>query len=250
MNRFATSLAAITFATLGITGPAITQEIDEARIGEIVRQYLLENPEILVEMEQVLETRRVEQETKQRAEALATAGDRIFRNPADPVLGNPDGDVTIVEFFDYNCGFCRRAHQDLVGLLETDRNVRVVMKEFPILGPDSQQAHLASMAFQALKPDAYGDFLNQLITHDGRANLEAAIEIAALFDVAEDQLRAGMDDPAIIARVQDTYEIAGLLGITGTPTYVIGDEVLGGAVGLPTLSDRIKNMRDCNAASC
>lgn len=219
-------------------------------IGQIVREYLLENPELLVEMQTVLEERQLAAEAEARAQVLAEAGERIFNNEKDPVLGNPDGDITIVEFFDYNCGFCRRAHSDMVALLDNDPNVRFVVKEFPILGPDSQKAHTVSLAFQKLMPERYGEFMDRLITGNGRADEATALALANEFGVEEAKLRFEMESPDIITNVQETYELANALGITGTPTYVIGNEVLAGAVGTDTLAQKVANMRACGQTDC
>jgi hypothetical protein len=124
------------------------------------------------------------------------------------VLGNPDGDITLVEFFDYNCGFCKRAMEDVVKIMETDSNVRVVLKEFPILGPDSLAAHQVSMAFRKLAPEKYGEYHMELLGADVRATEALAIELAKSFGVDEEALRArhgrsrdrGFDPPGLYAR--------------------------------------------------
>ncbi|MGB7431374.1 MAG: DsbA family protein [Ahrensia sp.] len=244
----ATALLASTMVPLANAWAFDAAQKDE--IGTIVREYLLENPEILVEMQTVLEERQRVAEAEARTQILSEASDRIFNNAKDPVLGNPDGDITIVEFFDYNCGFCRRAHSDMVALLDSDPNVRFVIKEFPILGPDSQQAHTVSLAFQRIMPDRYGEFMDRLITGDGRADEATALALAAEFGVEEAKMRFEMENPDIIASVQETYELANALGITGTPTYVIGNEVLAGAVGSETLAQKMANMRECGQTDC
>lgn len=253
MNSMLKAAAAASIIALTTLPPVQAWAFDDAQkdeIGSIVREYLLENPEILVEMQQELEQRQQIAEQEARRTVLAEAGDRIFNSPKDPVLGNPVGDVTVVEFFDYNCGFCRRAHQDMVTLLKDDPKVRFVIKEFPILGPDSQKAHTVSMAFQKLMPEQYGDYMDRLITGEGRADEETAVALAMEYGVEEATLRFEMQSPDIIANVQETYELANLLGITGTPSYVIGDEVLAGAIGTETLSAKIENMRSCAATEC
>lgn len=242
--------ALLASSLLPISGAWAFDDAQKDEIGTIVREYLLENPEILLEMQQVLEQRQLAAETEARNKILAEANDRIFNNDKDPVLGNPDGDITVVEFFDYNCGFCRRAHNDMVELLESDSNVRFVVKEFPILGPESQQAHTVSMAFQKIMPERYGEFMDRLITSNGRADEATALAVAKEFGAEEAKLRFEMDNPDIISTVQETYEIANSLGITGTPSYIIGNEVLAGAIGTATLAEKIANMRDCGATSC
>lgn len=242
--KAAATVTLIAAATLPAGNALAFDDTQKEEIGKIVREYLLENPELLIDMQTVLEERQIAAEAEARQQVLSQASDRIFNNPADPVLGNPDGDVTIVEFFDYNCGFCRRAHADMVTLLESDENVRFVVKEFPILGPDSQGAHTVSMAFQKLMPEQYGAYMDALITMESRATEASAFELAMTYGVEEAALRFEMENPAILASVQETYELANMLGITGTPSYVIGDEVLAGAIGSATLAEKVTSQRE------
>ena len=128
------------------------------------------NPELLLEMQQALETKQREEQRVANLEVIKDAKDEIFNAAYDGVVGNPDGKTTIVEFYDYNCGFCKRAQEDMLALTAADPDLRFVLKEFPILGPDSQKAHVVSMAFRALMPEKYGDFHNQLLGGQGRAS--------------------------------------------------------------------------------
>ncbi|MEM0900560.1 MAG: DsbA family protein [Pseudomonadota bacterium] len=243
-------LIALAICTLTFVPHIALAETNRAQTEEIVREYLLENPEILLEMQEVLAEREAEAEKLARANVFSTQGNSIYNNGGDPVIGNPDGDVTIVEFFDYNCSYCRRAHSDVLELIENDNNVRIVMKEFPILGPNSQAAHTVSLAFNSLKPEDYAEFLDKLITSPGQANEASAMALASTFGVEESALRAEMAKATVILQVQETYQLAQMLGISGTPTYVIGDEVLPGAVGSDELAKRIQKMRECDKTSC
>lgn len=245
------AIAAAFAAPLLVSSPGAALEAgDRSEVETIVREFLLENPEIILEMQQVLETRQAEQEQAQRAEVMAGAKDTIFNDPDDPVLGNPNGDVTLVEFFDYNCGFCRRAHADMVTLLESDPKLRIVVKEFPILGPQSQEAHQVAMAFFKLKPESYGQFMDRMLTAESRADEAQTIATAMEFGVSEEDLRAKMADPSIEAQIRETYDLANKLNITGTPSYVIGDEVVSGALGSDVLADKIANVRACTSTTC
>lgn len=249
-KRFLLPAVLAATVTLPVLPVMAFDDAEKAEIGQIVRDYLLENPEIIGEMQQVLEDRERIAQEQQIAETLELASDSLFNDPDDPVVGNPDGDVTIVEFFDYNCGFCRRAHADLVTLLESDAKVRVVMKEFPILGPDSQAAHTVSMAFHSLMPDQYKIFMDRLITAPGRASEASAVALAVELGADEAELRSEMTNPDLMAQVQETYQLASRLGINGTPSYVIGDQVLAGAVGSATLAAHIEKERECAVTSC
>lgn len=226
------------------------QQLERKDVENIVRDYLLANPEILLEVQQALEVKRQEEE---RAANLATIEDSrsdIFNAAYDGVVGNPDGKVTIVEFYDYNCGFCKRAQQDMLALTEADPDLRFVLKEFPILGPDSQKAHVVSMAFRALAPEKYGEFHNQLMGGEGRATEESAMKIALSLGADEARLREEMKNPAIAEAFSKTYELANKLSITGTPSYVVGNEVIFGALGQEVLAEKIEAAKACVDAAC
>ncbi|MCT8999568.1 DsbA family protein [Chelativorans intermedius] len=240
---------AATFAALAFApGPLAAEEdarggFSRAEIEGIVRDYLLSNPEIMYEVQAALEEKqRREQEAASRA-VIAEAAREIFDNPHDGVIGNPEGDVTVVEFFDYNCGYCRRALADMEALVAADDNLRFVLKEFPILGPDSHDAHVVSMAFRALMPEKYGDFHTRLLGSEGRATGDKAVEIALALGADEAALRKEMENPAIAEAIAGTYRLADRLQISGTPSYVVGQDVVYGALGQDTLREKIEKAR-------
>jgi protein-disulfide isomerase len=228
--------------------PAVTlassgESMDRSEVETIVRSYLLENPEILIEMQQALETKQREEQKVANLEVIEDAKDDIFNAAYDGYVGNPDGKTTIVEFYDYNCGYCKRAQEDMLALTANDADLRFVLKEFPILGPDSTKAHVVSMAFRSLMPEKYGDFHNQLLGAQGRATEAAAIKIAVSLGADEAKLREEMKNPAISAAFEKTYELANRLAITGTPSYVVGNEVVFGALGQEVLAQKIAEAR-------
>lgn len=226
------------------------KQLGRADVEKIVRDYLLTNPEIMLEVQQALEVKRQDEE---RAANVATIEDSradIFNAAYDGVVGNPDGKVTIVEFYDYNCGFCKRAQEDMLALTEADPDLRFVLKEFPILGPDSQKAHVVSMAFRAIAPEKYGEFHNQLLGGEGRATEEGAIKIALALGADETKLREEMKNPAIAEAFAKTYELANKLSITGTPSYVVGKEVIFGALGKEVLAEKIEAAKACVDGAC
>ena len=260
MKQMKTLLRSATFglavaATATMTLPLAAQaqsfdDAERAEIGQIVRDYLLANPEVLIEVQEALETRQIAEQAEQRRSIIETASDDLFRNVNDPVLGNPAGDVTVVEFFDYNCGFCRRAMDDMNQIIASDPNVRFVLKEFPILGEDSQDAHMVALAFNRLMPEKYAEFHDQLMNFSGRASEESAISIATELGADETQLRDEMQNPANVTSIESTYMIAQALGITGTPSYVIGDQLVPGALGVDELRARVEEARACTETSC
>jgi protein-disulfide isomerase len=217
--------------------------VDRVEIENIVRDYLVKNPELLLDMQQALETKQREEQRVASLEVIETAKGEIFNAAYDGIVGNPNGKTTIVEFYDYNCGFCKRAQEDMLALTAADPDLRFVLKEFPILGPDSTKAHVVSMAFRALMPEKFGDFHNQLIGSPGRASEAAAIKIALGLGVDEANLREEMKNPAINEAFSKTYDLANKLAITGTPSYVVGNEVVFGALGQDVLAQKIAEAR-------
>lgn len=218
-------------------------QFDTAGLGEQIREYLLANPELLIEMQQALETKQREEQRLSNLEVIENARDDIFNAAYDGYVGNPDGKTTIVEFYDYNCGYCKRAQQDMLALTAADPDLRFVLKEFPILGPDSTKAHVVSMAFRKLMPEKYAEFHNELIGGSGRATEASAIRIATSLGADEAALREEMKNPAIGEAFEKTYDLANRLAITGTPSYVVGNEVVFGALGKDFLAQKIAEVR-------
>ena len=230
---------------------AQTWGLDQSEVETIVRDYLLRNPEILIEMQTALDEKEKEAQRVASLQVISDARDQIFRSPHDGIVGNPDGKVTIVEFYDYNCGFCKRGQDDMLALVAADPDLRFVLKEFPILGPDSQKAHIVSQAFQSLMPEKYADFHNRLIASQGRAGEASAIKLALELGADEAKLREAMKDPKISETFEQTYDLANRLAITGTPSYVVGNEVVFGALGRDVLAQKIAEARACtDNATC
>ena len=223
---------------------AIPAKVDRAEVEGIIRDYLLNNPEVLLEVQEALETKQQEAQRLASLGVIADARDDIFNSAFDGVVGNPQGKVTIVEFYDYNCGFCKRAMEDMWAVTKEDPDVRFVLKEFPILGPDSQKASVVSMAFHKMMPEKYGEFHGALLGGQGRATEEAAVKVALSLGADEAKLREGMKDPAILEAFSKTYELANKLAITGTPSYVVGNEVVFGALGQEVLSQKIAEAKE------
>ena len=235
--------------------PAPAQSTEQAgvsaeQVGALVREYILANPDIVEEAQQVLQAKQEEESRQLSVATIVENKDAIFNNANDIVLGNPQGDVTVVEFFDYNCGYCKRALTDMTSLLEKDSNIRFVLKEFPILGPDSMAAHQVAMSLRKIAPEKYIDFHILLMGGEARATEALAIDIAKGLGVDEAALISGMEDPAIGESIRETYELANALGISGTPSFVVGDETVFGAVGEQALMAKITNMRECESTRC
>lgn len=221
------------------TGDVTSGKLDRTEVEGIVRDYLLKNPEILLEVQDALEAKQKEEQKLASEGVIKNQKDEIFNSTFDGIVGNPNGKVTIVEFYDYNCGFCKRAIEDMQALIKDDGDLRFVLKEFPILGPDSQKASVVSMAFHKMMPAKYSEFHTALLGGEGRATEAKAIKIALSLGADEAKLREHMKDPDIPEAISKTYDLANKLTITGTPSYVVGNEVIFGALGQQVLAEKI-----------
>ncbi|NRG18641.1 DsbA family protein [Rhizobiales bacterium] len=245
---FAIVIAAFSFT---IPGLAEVTDADRDAIRSIVREYLLENPEIVREALIELERREEEAQNAARRDAVSSAAEHLFNSTRQVELGNPRGDVTLVEFFDYNCGYCRRAMDDVIRLLNEDKNLRVVLKEFPVLGQGSVEAASVAIAVNETAPEKYLEFHKTLLGSRGQANQELALQVAEKVGLNRSDVETAMaSSPEIRATIEEVYSLANRLGLTGTPSFVVGDEVVMGAVGYDALKQKIAALRDCGSATC
>jgi protein-disulfide isomerase len=166
------------------------------------------------------------------------------------VLGNPQGAITLVEFFDYNCGYCRRAVADMTALIKANPDLRVVMKEFPILSPGSVEAARISVALKDMAPEKYLEFHQELFSRPGAADKAKALEVASGLGLDGKALAAAADASGVTDNVKEVHKLAELLGITGTPSYIIGKELVPGALGYDALQEKVDSMRKCGATAC
>jgi protein-disulfide isomerase len=227
-----------------------TASLDAKSLDPLIENYLVSNPKILQRMTEALDRQtKADQAVKDR-QAIAENSKAIFSDPDDVVLGNPQGDVTLVEMFDYNCSFCRGALPDMAALLASDKNLKVELKQFPILSAGSVDA--ARVAVQVARSGKdYWTFHEALYSARGEVDAETALEEAGKLGLDPDVLKAGMQSPAVAAALQKSYDLARALNVTGTPTYIIGDQIIPGAVPLDSLKASIANMRACGSAvSC
>ncbi len=207
-----------------------------------VRDYLLEHPEVILEaMERYQERRRTAEQGEAQA-ILKARADEVFRDPQSPVGGNPDGDVTLVEFFDYNCPYCRRVGPIMITAEAADAKLRVVYKEFPILGPNSVFAARAALA--AHRQGKYVAFHNALMAVEGVADRDKVLQVATQLGLDLDRLKRDMDDPVIQRMISKNLALAQALRINGTPSFVAGDQIVRGAIELKALQALIQQGRD------
>ena len=210
-------------------------------IRRIVRDYLLEHPEVLIEAQQALQAKRAAAEAGQARLAIHDHRDALFSDPEAPVAGNPDGAITLVEFFDYRCGYCKRVKPTLEALIAENDDLRLVYKEFPILGPESTLAARAALAARA--QGGYGPLHAALMEADGALDRSHILEIARSVGLDDERLAQDMDGPAIDALIESNAALARELGIRGTPGFVIGDRVIGGALPLAEFRTAIADAR-------
>jgi protein-disulfide isomerase len=210
-----------------------------------VRAYLLENPEVLLEAIAVLEERQSAAQSDDEATLIAANAQALFENPTAWAGGNPEGDVTLVEFLDYNCGFCRRAHPEVMELLEFDDNVRLVLIEMPILGPDSELAARFALAVRQTAGDAaYGEVHDRLMGSTGPVGAAVLTRVAVDMGLDMAVLEPVMQGPEVTAILGENLALAQRLGISGTPTFVVGDRMLRGYVPLADMLDIVDEVRD------
>jgi protein-disulfide isomerase len=219
-------------------------EADRAVLHAEIRAYLLENPEILREMIALLEAESKAATSEADRDLVATNAEAIFDDGFSFVGGNPEGSFTVVEFLDYQCGYCRRAHPDLSRLIEEDGDIRWIVKEIPILGPGSELAARAAIStLIAEGPEAYATLHDRLMSLAGPID-DAVLDdelIAAGLDPAA--IRAGMDSAEVTRRLAETRDLAQTLAVSGTPTFVFGDQMLRGYLPFEGMQTMLAEVR-------
>jgi len=235
--------ALLTFALCGAPLAVSAESFSDAQRGDIetiVRNYLVAHPEVLEEAMNELSKRQAAAEQKKHEASIEQNSDAIFNSPRGVVLGNKDGDVTFVEFFDYNCGYCKRAMADML-----------VLKEFPVLSEGSVEAAKVAVAVRMQDPSGkkYLDFHQKLL--GGRGPADKARAMAAAKDAGLDTARIEKDitSPEVKATIEENFKLAEEMGMNGTPSYVIGKQIVIGAVGLEGLKEKVGIAR-CGKATC
>ncbi len=232
-NWQVTSIALVSMAAGGL----LVLLVGYLALGPLLKSYILENPQIIIESVQQYE---IEQQTQIARRAISLNYSAIFEDESSQVGGNPDGDVTLVEFFDYQCGFCKQALPDMIALTE-DQNLKIIYKEYPILGPESIVASRAALA--SVRQGMYLPFHRALMAFEGTLTDAAIMEIAMEVGLDLIELAADMNDPMIMLTIRDNLILANNLDLSGTPTFVLNDKIIVGAVGLNELRDHIASAR-------
>jgi protein-disulfide isomerase len=244
------------FALAIVAAPpaASAQNFSDGQRGEIetiIKNYLVTHPEVLEEAMTELNKRQAAAEDQKHEASVAQNADAIFNSPRNVTLGNKNGDVTFVEFFDYNCGYCKRAMADMLDLMKSDPKLKVVLKEFPVLSEGSVEAARVAVAVRMQDPGGskYLDFHQRLL--GGRGPADKARALAAAKDAGLDMARIEKDmaNPEVRATIEENFKLAEAMGMNGTPSYVIGKQVVVGAIGLDGLKEKIALAR-CGKATC
>ncbi|MDO9412461.1 MAG: DsbA family protein [Pseudolabrys sp.] len=252
-------LRAAAFAGAALLALALPQQAhaqsfsapQKTEIETILREYLLSHPELLQEVMAELEKKQAAGEAEKHQAAVKSNAQTIFSSPRQVNLGNPKGDVTFVEFFDYNCGYCKRAMMDMFALMKEDPKIKVVLKEFPVLGPGSVEAAQVGIAvnMQDKTGKKYVQFHEKLMGGRGQADKAQALAVAKEIGMNMAQIEKDMTGPEVKETLQESFKLAEALGMNGTPSYVIGDSVVVGAVGLEALREKVNTAR-CGKATC
>jgi protein-disulfide isomerase len=210
--------------------PALSDmtETEREALRTEIRAYLLDYPEVLMEAINILEARRKADTRQADAALIAASSEQLYNDPDSWVFGNPDGDVTLVEFADYRCGYCKKAHPEVRELLKRDPNIRLVVKEYPILGPDSMAAARMALAALDLDPANFEALNDALMRFEGQLTEATAYQIASRvgYDIAALKKRAASAE--IEARIGDNYALARTLGLQGTPSFILGNQIIRG----------------------
>ncbi len=251
MTVFPRFLLASAFALLAYAPPAISASMtpeQKTEIQEIVRAYLLDNPELLREMATKLDEKDKMAEDELRGKALSTHAPEIFKTAADPHVGDAKGDVTIVEFMDYNCGWCKKSMSEVSTLVKSDPKLRVVFKEFPIFGEHSEYAARAALA--AAKQGKYWEMHQAMFSQEGQVTIDIVNQLAQGFGLDMTKLKADIESKEIGEQIAANMQLGKSLAINGTPAFVIDDTVHGGYVPLDGLNEAVAKVRANGCKYC
>jgi protein-disulfide isomerase len=242
--KIGTCVAFVTATAIAMVSPAFAQGFSadqREEIGKIVKEYLLAHPEVVQEVMTEVEKHQQAAEDQKHRAAVADNRATLFGSPHQVVLGNPQGSATIVEFFDYNCGYCKRAMSDMLDLLKNDNNLKFVLKEFPVLGEGSVEAARVAVAARMQDPTGkkYLEFHQKLLGARGAADKARALAVAKEVGFDMPRIEKDMNSDEAKKTIDENLKLADALGVNGTPSYVVGEEVVVGAVGLDSLREKL-----------
>ena len=240
-------------AALGGTMPAHAEvaDADRAKVESMVKDYLMAHPEVLRDAMNELDRRDKMAEDASHAKIISEKSAALFDSPHQAVIGNPNGKVTLVRILRFNCGYCKQSLADIQTLLKTEPDLKVVLKDFPILAPGSvEAAHVAIALRNQFKGDKYWQFHSRLLATRGAVGGQQALDVAKDMGADMAKLDRDMKAPDVAANLKEVADLADSLNLTGTPTFVTGQDMMVGAVGLPELTTKLDNVRRCGRATC
>ena len=227
----------ITLTFFGLAQMALSQEISDEKIKQLALEAILENPDIIMQAVSILRQR----ETEIAASGANTVRLELENDPGSPNLGNPEGDVTVIEFFDYNCPYCRQAGKTLQELIVADPNVRIIFREWPVLGEESMFAARAALASRT--QGKYEEFHWALMNGEGRATEASILKVARDLELDIVKLLADMESLAVELHLERSNDLARSLGFTGTPAFIVGDQTVPGMISLEKIADLVAEVR-------
>jgi len=246
--------ACVAAASSVVAVPSRADEFTPAQkqeMGAFIREYLVNNPDVLREAIEALDKRDKATAEAERQKTVASQAGPLFSSKYQATIGNPKGNATLVEFFDYNCHFCKGALPDVTKLMKDDPNLKLVLKDFPVLGPGSvEAAKVASAARNQLPGDKFWAFHTKLLATHGPVGKTEALAVARDLGLDMDKLNKDLESPEVKAGLDEVMALADQLQINGTPTFVVGQDLVVGAVGFDQLKDKVDSVHKCGRATC
>jgi protein-disulfide isomerase len=252
-GKAATPIQLAQASTPATTAPAAADPFtaeQKTAIEKIIKDYLLNHPELMMEVQTALEAKMETLQAERLKAALTESANEIFRRPDAPIAGNPKGDITVVEFFDYNCGYCKRAFGDIAKLVDKDPKIKVVFKELPILSKGSEEA--SKVALAAKKQGKYWEAHRALISARGELNEQTALKAVDKLGLDMTKLKADMESPEVKAEIETVRNLAQKMGIQGTPHFLVGDKPIPGAPQnlLEVINGHVAELRKTGCSVC
>lgn len=247
--RLRSTVAALSLASVALAPLAAHAQEDKARtytqkeIEQIILKTILDNPEVIIESVQKMQLKEqasAEEQAKQAVQAYRTS---LFEDEDSPKVGPEDADITIVEFFDYNCGYCKRSMPNVMRMIENDKKVNFVFKEYPVLAPSSEQVARASLAMYYLEPEHYFDYHTALFRLGGKFDEASMTSLAEGLGADAEEFKEMMQSERVTQHIDDTRELAGKMGMQGVPAFVIGSQVFPGAISYETMKQEVDAIR-------
>ncbi len=229
---------------------AATADLDAGKVNTLIEDYLMSDPGILQRMNDKLAAQKQVAARAAMKQELTDHAAEIYQSADNVVLGNPKGDVTLVEMFDYNCSFCKGALPDLAALMAEDHNLKVILKQFPILTSGSIDAARVAVLVNENPNINYWEFHQQMFASRGEVGASQALQVAEQMGGNRAELMLDMNGKHATDAIQQSYKLAQALNVSGTPTYILGDELIPGAMPITQLKQKIANLRKCGSTLC